>query len=313
AEKAFDRLHWRFLEEVMKKFEIPEEFRAVVEALHSELSTRISYGATDYTLSDRHLYPNFFRMLQNDRVINKIISQLLKHFNWFWIGILASDDSSGETEELVLRKYMAEYGICVAFILKFNINSHKFANAINQISPVIQGSSAKVILIIGSFNLAIVDILLGAKHLFYGKTIILPPSWSANNFLTDYFIEPLNGSLAIDLYPMAIPPFGSFFDNINPSKYPNDKMLEDIWISELNCLSRNTTKNILFSTKFGNKLSNCTGSAYTLKAKDHVYRGSSPRMYYAVVVMAYALNEMNMYLKRQSNKINLKNYNYRHQ
>ncbi|KAM8939617.1 vomeronasal type-2 receptor 26-like [Pelodytes ibericus] len=59
---------------------------------------QISYGATDYGLSDRRVYPHFFRMVQNDRVYYKIIARLLKHFSWTWVGILASNDDSGETD-----------------------------------------------------------------------------------------------------------------------------------------------------------------------------------------------------------------------
>ncbi|XP_053312109.1 vomeronasal type-2 receptor 26-like [Spea bombifrons] len=82
---------------------------------------QISYGATDSSLSDRRLYPHFFRTVQNDHAHYLIIAKILKFFGWTWIGILASDDDAGEKESLILTKYMAQYGICAAFTIKLNI------------------------------------------------------------------------------------------------------------------------------------------------------------------------------------------------
>ncbi|XP_053312104.1 G-protein coupled receptor family C group 6 member A-like [Spea bombifrons] len=74
--------------------------------------TQISYGATDYSLSDRRVYPHFFRALQNEHVHFFIISDLLKHFGWTWVGIFTSNDDGGNQQSLILTKYLNDQGIC---------------------------------------------------------------------------------------------------------------------------------------------------------------------------------------------------------
>ncbi|KAM3936571.1 vomeronasal type-2 receptor 116-like [Leptodactylus fuscus] len=63
----------------------------------------ISYGATDPLLSDRLLYPHVFRTVQNSHIHNMVITELLEHFGWTWVGILVSDDDNGEIELQILR------------------------------------------------------------------------------------------------------------------------------------------------------------------------------------------------------------------
>ncbi|XP_066430962.1 vomeronasal type-2 receptor 26-like [Eleutherodactylus coqui] len=79
---------------------------------------QISYGASDPSLSDRLLYPHVFRMVQNNHIHNMAISELLEHFGWTWVGILVSDDETGEIELQILIKYMRERGICLEDIIK---------------------------------------------------------------------------------------------------------------------------------------------------------------------------------------------------
>ncbi|KAM8960945.1 vomeronasal type-2 receptor 26-like [Pelodytes ibericus] len=271
---------------------------------------QISYGATDQVLSDRQVYPHFFRMLQNDSVYYKIITQLLKHFGWTWVGILASDDDSGETESLALIKYLTSNGMCVALTIKLSVFTYKGTDAeVKSRRDIVQKSPTQIFVICGSFNLAIITVLVNEADMFYGKTLILPPSWSSNGYLINVydFVEPLNGSLSIELYDLQLPAYGSFFDNINPTKLPNDKLLEDIFLTTLLCLSPNSSKNSLYASLYEYSFSNCTGNENVIKAKDFVYRGVSPRVYYAIVTMAFALHEM--HYKGRS----MQRYNYKHQ
>ncbi|XP_053305749.1 vomeronasal type-2 receptor 26-like [Spea bombifrons] len=89
---------------------------------------QISYGATDYALSDRRVYPHFFRSVQNYLVYNKIILKILKHFGWTWVGILAVDDDTGETESQALRAYLTSYGICISFTVKISLSQELSEN-----------------------------------------------------------------------------------------------------------------------------------------------------------------------------------------
>ncbi|XP_053305501.1 vomeronasal type-2 receptor 26-like [Spea bombifrons] len=270
---------------------------------------QISYGATDYALSDRRVYPHFFRSVQNYLVYNKIILKILKHFGWTWVGILTVDDDTGETESQALRAYLTSYGICISFTVKIFL-SKELSENMKMMSETVLMSSARIIILCGSFSIRIIDILTRClKH--KDITLILPPAWASNEHLTDYFVEPLNGSLAIELHALALPDTGSFFDNIHPSNRPADKLLEDIWILYYRCLSENSEKNRLYEEFYEISLYNCSGTP-KLIAKTHLTAGVSPRVFISVSALAKALHDMHLFYNENAKENEIQNI-YKHQ
>ncbi|XP_068127475.1 uncharacterized protein [Hyperolius riggenbachi] len=77
--------------------------------------TLVSYGARDTLLSDRRLFPNFFRTVPDNQVQHEAIVKLLEAFKWNWVGIVTSDDEYGERELQQLSKHLANCGICLEF------------------------------------------------------------------------------------------------------------------------------------------------------------------------------------------------------
>ncbi|KAM8939590.1 vomeronasal type-2 receptor 26-like [Pelodytes ibericus] len=268
---------------------------------------QISYGATDYSLGDRRIYPYYFPMLQNYHTHYKMIAQVMKHFGWTWVGIIISDDDTGETESQVLTKYLNVYGICVSFTEKATL----YKKALVKLKHI-QRSSAAIIILCGPFSINIIEILQSATHIFYKKTFILPPSWGSNYFLTDTFVRAFNGSLSIELYPLMLPNIGTFFDDVQPSTFPNDKLLADMWIIHYRCFSPNADKNAFYSSLYKFLLHNCTGEKPVLFAKPHVTTGVTPRIFYSVLVMTEALHLLHFDLRGKSELNDMENYNYMH-
>uniref|UniRef100_A0A8C5W776 G-protein coupled receptors family 3 profile domain-containing protein n=1 Tax=Leptobrachium leishanense TaxID=445787 RepID=A0A8C5W776_9ANUR len=275
--------------------------------------SQISYGATDSALNDRRVYPHFFRMVQSSRICYKIISQIIKHFGWNWVGIFVSDYDSGETEQLVLSQYLSSYGICVDFIIKFNTNKICQRDEIIRNTKTIRSSSAQVIILCGTFNFAIIEFFRNAPSIFYGKTFILNPSWTSNTYIVRMNEEALNKTITIELNDMTLPEYGSLFSYIRISSRPNDKLLEDVGIIDYYCQSPNVSKNKIYSTVYNIFPSNCTGRDTISVHKYYVTLGHPPRVYYALYVMALALHTMSKYLKEQFNEANMKMYNYKSQ
>ncbi|CAH2299355.1 vomeronasal type-2 receptor 26-like, partial [Pelobates cultripes] len=169
--------------------------------------SQISYGATDYSLSNKHLYPHFFRMHNSDLIYHKIIFQILKYFGWTWVGILASNDIEAETETQAVIKYLTSNGICVAFSVKFGFTLHSNRDEELRKINIIQTSSAQIIILCGSFNIDVLKVLFYSANVFYGKTLILTPSWASNTYQTGHYFEALNSSLVIDLYSLMVPQY----------------------------------------------------------------------------------------------------------
>uniref|UniRef100_A0A8C5W5M0 G-protein coupled receptors family 3 profile domain-containing protein n=1 Tax=Leptobrachium leishanense TaxID=445787 RepID=A0A8C5W5M0_9ANUR len=275
--------------------------------------SQISYGATDYILNDRRVYPHFFRMLQSIRIYYKIISQFIKYFGWNWVGIFVSDDDSGETEQLLLSQYLSSYGICAAFTIKFVTNKLNQRDVINRNINTVRSSSAQIIVICGTFNVAIIHFLQEAYAIFYERTLILNPSWTTNTYVMSNIVEAMNNTISIELYDLNLPEYGDFFNNISLSNRPNDKLLQDIGLDLLMCMTSNVAMNELHSSLYNTSLHNCTGMDTSYDLQDYVIYGVTPRVYYAIYVMTRAYNNMRKYLKKQFNETNMKMYKYQNQ
>ncbi|XP_040184700.1 vomeronasal type-2 receptor 26-like [Rana temporaria] len=108
--------------------------------------TQISYGARDTLLSDRKMYPNFFRTVPDDEMQYVAIAKLLERLKWNWVGILTSDDEYGEREIRQLSKHLSDHGICIEFkILVSKENCDK-------IPPELRSSTTEVLIICGSLS-----------------------------------------------------------------------------------------------------------------------------------------------------------------
>ncbi|XP_035597005.1 taste receptor type 1 member 1-like [Oncorhynchus keta] len=83
--------------------------------LGSYLVPQISYEATNELLSNKHLYPSFFRTIPSDRNQVDAMIQLLVRFNWTWIVLLGSDNSYGLQGMQRLSQQAAYYDICIAY------------------------------------------------------------------------------------------------------------------------------------------------------------------------------------------------------
>ncbi|KAM5191955.1 vomeronasal type-2 receptor 26-like [Mantella aurantiaca] len=90
---------------------------AVAEFLNVYQYPQISHRVTDPLLSDRNKFPNFYRTIQTSLVWYQALIRMLKLFRWNWVGIITSNDGTGEMELQELRKGMASHGICIEFVI----------------------------------------------------------------------------------------------------------------------------------------------------------------------------------------------------
>ncbi|KAM3936618.1 vomeronasal type-2 receptor 26-like [Leptodactylus fuscus] len=81
-----------------------------------------------------------------------VVTELLEHFGWTWVGILVSDDENGEKELQILRQSMRERGICVAYTVKYTENIDTNIDYNDQILRVFHNPQVRVIILCGTFN-----------------------------------------------------------------------------------------------------------------------------------------------------------------
>ncbi|KAM8976921.1 vomeronasal type-2 receptor 26-like [Pelodytes ibericus] len=260
---------------------------AIAQILGVYSYTQISYGATDFSLSDRHVYPHFFRILQNDHVYYSIMAKLLRYFGWTWVGIFETEES-GHQESPILARYLIDQGICVAYTIQrqAGINDNK-----KRIREIVKQSSAQVIVLCGPFTHTAMLTLVELKDVFNSKTFILPPSWASDGNIFMHDLKTFNGSLCVEIYPIFISETENYFHDIRPSKFPADRILDGLWTYMFRCFSENVSTNMLFQSLYEYSLSNCTGQEH-LMVKKYLTGGISPQVYPAVHVLAQALDDM---------------------
>ncbi|XP_040184611.1 vomeronasal type-2 receptor 26-like [Rana temporaria] len=254
--------------------------------------SQISYGATSHELSNKKLYPKFFRTVQNHRAASTILCKLIKFFGWTWVGILASDDDGGEKEVQELTNIMVGEGICAAFIIKIKEGSleniHKFQRSLQ----VIQKSTAQILVICGSNSFFMGFSFAYLEKQLSDRTLILYPSWAVQEFLLNSFPKTFNGSLTLNSLPRNFSQSAEFFNNIRRVKYPKDLLLENIWMMFKGCVTNNPKKNLHFRDFFNLSFQNCTGEEPVTLIPGLNQNKFSTQVYISVNTMIIAINAL---------------------
>ncbi|XP_066430822.1 vomeronasal type-2 receptor 26-like [Eleutherodactylus coqui] len=248
---------------------------------------RISYGASDPSLSDRLLYPHVFRMVQNYHIHNMAITELLEHFGWTWVGILVSDDETGENEMLTLTKYMRERGICAAFTIKLREENNKILQALNN-------PQVSIIIMCGTLSLFMLLLLEEYEFILLDNTFILSPSWITTTG------KPLNeiyslytGSLAVK-FSLPFPDLEDFIkiytkhDDMN-QKHSYWRLLFDMY--------KHDDIDSFISDYDIIKEHNYTRDNAADNLREVLSSGVASSLYSAVEVLAKALHEMFLFIK----------------
>ncbi|XP_069832160.1 vomeronasal type-2 receptor 26-like [Dendropsophus ebraccatus] len=261
--------------------------------------TKISYGATDHSLSDRRLYPHVFRTVQSHHVHIMVITKLLKHFDWTWVGILVSDDDAGDNELQILRKYMREDGICAAYIIKLTQQNSRNND---HILHILDNPQVSVLIICGTSSNNIYPLLREYVLELLDKTFILSPSWAFGPYVTDYKYPGFNGSLAVDFSSQTLLEFEDFA--VNYRKLPNIYNDEASWIQS-DFIAGQEDEDVLSFYNFTYNRYNASEKFTMSSRRNYLLSGVAPRLYYAVEILAKSLHEMFLYImdKYQENSI----------
>ncbi|XP_073484904.1 extracellular calcium-sensing receptor-like [Aquarana catesbeiana] len=104
---------------------------------------QISYGSTFATLSNKILFPSFFRTVPN-LLQPMALADLAGKFSWTWVGILVADDDIGHQDGQIMETRVKSNGGCIAFLEKIHLSYSD--KQIRRVVNVIKKSSVNVIL-----------------------------------------------------------------------------------------------------------------------------------------------------------------------
>ncbi|XP_061447715.1 vomeronasal type-2 receptor 26-like [Rhineura floridana] len=100
---------------------------AIISADHK--IPQLTYGTFLKAKDDKKLYPFLYQMVPNEAHQHMGVVQLLQHFRWTWIGLLAVDDDKGDHFVQTILSVLSENGICYAFIVHHILRSILFNNS----------------------------------------------------------------------------------------------------------------------------------------------------------------------------------------
>ncbi|XP_078515293.1 extracellular calcium-sensing receptor-like [Lissotriton helveticus] len=257
---------------------------------------QISQGSVLSTLSDKLQFPSFLRTVPSSTFQNLAIAQLVGHFGWTWVGMIASDDELGLQGGHSIRRRIEDSGGCVAFMEQVNLRYSK--EKVLQLAQMIRRHSAKVV-IVHSPEIHVkllLEILYGMN--ISSKVWIFTASFTITPWvLANQAWKILNGSLGIVPYTEHMLGFEEFLRKLKPARNPDDIFIKLFWNKAFNCifLASNGTSGESTEGKESRR-GPCSGeetlneeamALFELNELSYTYQG-----YTAVYAFAYALNAL---------------------
>ncbi|OCT59489.1 hypothetical protein XELAEV_18000911mg [Xenopus laevis] len=250
---------------------------------------QISYFATNPILSERNLFPSFFRTIPSDEFQMRGLAQLISHFGWTWVGFLVTDNDYGQYGLQMVKQELINGGACVAF--SENILTGKPNRNAPHLAHIVKKSTAKVVVMITAdidFVIVIEEML---RQNVTGITWIASEAMSTSNLLSNKDIKSIVlGTIGFAIHRGKMPKFAEYLNSLSPSKNLNDAFIGEYWEQIFFCKWPNEenlnigTENIIMKA--------CTGMENLGNLLTEEYHRVSLKVYTAVYALAWALHSL---------------------
>ncbi|XP_016331768.1 extracellular calcium-sensing receptor-like [Sinocyclocheilus anshuiensis] len=216
----------------------------------------ISQSATCDCLSNRKDYPSFFRTIASDYHQSRALAYMVKHFGWFWVGAVNTDNDYGNYGMNIFLNTAQEEGICVEYSVKFyRTETEKLKKAVDIIK---QGTAKVIVAFLTSFEMNSLLEQLSIQNIT-GLQMIGVEAWiTAKSLITPKSFRFLGGSLGFAVRKINVEGF-------------SDYVIKEFWDTAFPCsqTERNSSQYAL----------NCSGYQDLLPVKN--YNEDVPEQRYA--------------------------------
>ncbi|XP_043926795.1 extracellular calcium-sensing receptor-like [Protopterus annectens] len=256
---------------------------------------QISYASSVMALSDKLQFPSFLRTITSDDAQVFGLIQLVRHFGWTWVGILAEGDDYGQLGSQLLREELVAAGVCIEFYETIPMIITQMD--MQRLIKVLRKSSAKAVVIFSS-NTSLYPVMEDiAANNITGKIWIASDGWSDSQmFSKRIFLKTLQGTIGLIFRGGSMPTFAEFLYCSHPYLTPDDIFLKIFWELIFGC---KWTDHGLMETNFNDTeghIKYCTGAENLHQSPLHFLDISqltyTYNVYTAVYVIAYALHNL---------------------
>ncbi|XP_058849004.1 taste receptor type 1 member 1-like isoform X2 [Acipenser ruthenus] len=175
------------------------------------LMPQISYEASNELLSNKWLYPSFFRTIPTDRYQVRAMLQLLSEFQWTWIALLGSDDDYGTQGVQSLSELALKYGICIAYqAIIPSYSKDTRAQMLQMIKGIVQ-TKVNVVVVFSGNRKASRFFSLVVEQNVTDKVWIGSENWSISTSVTRLpKIQSIGNVMGISVKAAEMPGFAEF-------------------------------------------------------------------------------------------------------
>ncbi|XP_077326760.1 extracellular calcium-sensing receptor-like [Lithobates pipiens] len=258
---------------------------AMATVLGTYMYPQISYVSSLASLSNRFLYPSFFRTIPSDDKQAHALAKLVSYMGWNWVGLLSNDEDYGILGSQVLKEDLQKLGVCLAYYEIFGQATSQ--RKLNNIADLVVRSSAKVVIIFSRDPVIhpLIELLLGRQDV--KRIWLATQGWSNSPILqTKWYSSIMMGTLGLSLHDASMPGFKEFLLDIRPSTaLPQDIYVKNFWEVVQECRWPNS------SSVENNGTVWCTGEEKLtrFRTNQYVYDEFDFKVHYLVYNAVYAV------------------------
>ncbi|OCT90647.1 hypothetical protein XELAEV_18019264mg [Xenopus laevis] len=198
----------------------------------------VSYLSSIAALSNRDLFPSFFRTIPSDDFQMRGLAHLVLHYGWTWIGLLVSDNDYGQFGLQMVKQEIINGGACVAFAE--NIMTGQPNRNAPHLVQVIRDSTAKVVVVISSHSDFVIVVEELQRQNVTGNIWIASEAWATSISLRDKrFQMILVGTIGFAIHGGKMSEFTKYFSSLHISKH-FDILIKEFWEEAFSCKWPNT-------------------------------------------------------------------------
>ncbi|XP_062861026.1 extracellular calcium-sensing receptor-like [Trichomycterus rosablanca] len=194
----------------------------------------ISHYSTCECLSDKSKYPSFLRTIPSDYHQSRALAEMVKHFNWTWVGAIRRDDDYGNIGMAAFTKEAEQLGICLEYSLPFFRTYSQ--EKVMRIVETIKSSTSRVI--VGFLAHWDLEILLHvfAEHNITGYQWVGTEGWISDSVLAALDKHNiLQGAIGLAIPQTKVTGLKDFILDVKPLESVGSAIFTKFWEALFRC------------------------------------------------------------------------------